>query len=72
MQLYVVQKLNKDVSHIIIGERLTEVDLRPSETKGRHLVSSDWIGKCIDEGKLLEERQFVPLTFSFVIFILSL
>ena len=39
---------------------------------GRHLVSSDWIGKCIDEGKLLEERQFVPLTFSFVIFILSL
>ena len=66
LQLYggsVVPKLNKDVTHIIISENIKEVDLRPSETKGRHLVTSDWIEKCIDEGKLLEERQFIPCTF---------
>ena len=63
LQLYggsVVAKLNKDVTHIIISGSVGEVNLRPSETNGRHLVTADWIEKCIDEGKLLEERQFIP------------
>ena len=54
----VVTKLNEDVTHIIISENIKELDLRPSETKGRHLVTSDWIGKCIEEGKLLEETIY--------------
>jgi len=65
LQLYggsVVQKLNGDVSHIIIADGV-KYDTRPSETKRRHLVTTEWIEKCIKEGKLLEERQYIPMCF---------
>jgi len=56
----VVPELSKDVSHIIMADGDEKCNIRPSETKGRHLITADWIDNCIKEGKYLEERQYIP------------
>lgn len=48
-----------DVSHVITLNR-EECSLRPSELVGQHLVTCDWIYACIEKGKLLEERYYMP------------
>lgn len=44
------------------GREGSTCNLRPSDYKGRHLVTSKWVYECIEKCKLLEERYYMPWT----------
>lgn len=57
--------LDDDVSHVLVDKkdlsRVAELKTeRRSRSKKYHIVTSDWVRECMEEGDLSSERQFEP------------
>ncbi|KAI9064078.1 DNA ligase 4 [Trametes sanguinea] len=52
------------LTHVILDKRDTsrrkELIARTAQPKRRHLVISDWVDVCLEEGTLLNEEDFMP------------
>ncbi|XP_042871458.1 DNA ligase 4-like [Penaeus japonicus] len=56
-----VEESTTGVTHIVVTDKEgSACNLRPSDYKGRHLVTSKWVYECIEKCKLLEERYYMP------------